>query len=130
MSKPLEGIRQAFMAEVTERLGRAGDDLVALPDAAALDRLHQEFDSLRGASRAVNCRCLERCARRLAELSRRLRRLPSGERPDCRPLLRDGISLFGEAVEDYGQCEQCRSGTAVERYLKRLQGVLARFPEH
>jgi HPt (histidine-containing phosphotransfer) domain-containing protein len=129
MFKAPEELRRIFCREAAERLERVDMELRSPPNAAALDRIHQEFDSLAGACRAVNFRCLERCARRMAELARQLRRLPAERRPDCRPLLRDGVAIFADGAETLGACEKCRAKGAVEAYMQRLNETVARVQQ-
>ncbi|HKJ75761.1 MAG TPA: Hpt domain-containing protein [Gammaproteobacteria bacterium] len=106
MQEQEQAIRSAFAAEARERLAKARGELDAIPGNAALDRLHQEFDSLHGAARAVNCRNLERLSRAAAEFARWLRREPGRPTPAHVELLQQGITLMEHAAGVRDGCER------------------------
>ncbi len=120
MKQLLPELWQAFFAELTERLGRVRRDLAQAQDAALFDRLHQEFDTLHGAARAVDCVCLERSHRRLAEYARQLRRREAPP-TEGRALLERAIDL-GLACAAHGRCcEDCPSLAAMPELMAALE---------
>lgn len=109
---------QTFFTELAERLQRAQQVLDAA-DGAPFDRLHQEFDTLCGAARAMNCLCLENCNRRLAEYVRLLKRR-GAPLSDGRALLNRGIELERECVTHGCCCTDCPSQAAMTQLLATL----------
>lgn len=121
-----QAIRSAFAAEARERLTAARRDLDAIADPAALDRLHQEFDSLHGAARAVNCRHLERLSRAAAEFARWLRREARQPEPAHLDLLREGVTLMEYAAGVREGCQDANIEDQVLRYLGEAKEMTER----
>jgi len=89
---------QHYFKEFQERMLRAMDILSRfggdLPDREGYDQLHQEFDSMVGASRAVNLESMERFNRALASLTRYLRnKLPVPASKVEQTLLHESMAL-------------------------------------
>jgi hypothetical protein len=123
MKQSLPDLWPAFFAELTERLGRVRRDLAQAQDAALFDRLHQEFDTLHGAARAVDCVCLERSNRRLAEYARQLRRRDAPP-TEGRALLERAVDL-GLGCAAHGRCcEDCPSLAAMPELMAELDRAL------
>ena len=128
MRQQEQAIRTAFAAEARERLNKARAELEAVPEDAVLDRLHQEFDSLHGAARAVNCRNLERLSRTAAEFARWLRRQPG--RPDAAHLglLHQGITLMEQAAGVQDGCERGDMETEILECMNTIRVKTERAP--
>jgi hypothetical protein len=110
---------RTFFAELDERLRGVRRELEQAQDAGVYQRLHQEFDALHGAARAVDCVCLERCNRRLAEYTRQLGRR-GAPLAEGRALLGRAIDL-GLACASHGRCcEDCPSLAAMPELLTAL----------
>lgn len=119
MNPPWPELWPAFFAELSERLQRAQRILDAAEEVAAFDRLHQEFDTLHGAARAVDCNCLERSNRRLAEYVRQLKRR-GASLAEGKPLLLRGIEL-GMGCATHGRCcDACPSWAMMPQLLAAL----------
>lgn len=118
MKALLPELWQAFFAELAERVQRAQRTLDAADDDT-FDRLHQEFDTLYGAARAVDCVCLEQCNRRLAEYVRLLKRRDT-PLAEGRTLLANGIGLEQQCVA-HGRC---RSDCPSRAEMTQLLAVL------
>lgn len=100
---------------------RAGRELEGRPDGPALDRLHQEFDSLFGAARAVNCRSTEQVARACAELARCLRREHDGAADPDVGLLRQGMELLERSVGTGDRCAQQPVRPDIQGFIEAVQ---------
>jgi len=99
----------AFCSECRQRVERAAGVLEEQPGAAlgadALNRLHQEFDSLSGAARAVNLLELEYFFRTLASYARHLhRKSPAGIDAAEYRALEHGIEASLECRQDPQRC--------------------------
>ena len=100
--KSYKQLQQAFCLECYARAQRALEVLDKLEqnnlniDARdCFDQLHQEFDSMVGASRALNYSILEKFSRSMASFSRFLRnRFPEPALPEHLELLRHAINLW------------------------------------
>lgn len=120
-----QALLMAFNSEIRERLNRARQVLLQSPQlgAAQLDALHQEFDSLHGAARAVDCPKLERFGRLLAGYARLLRRRGGADAEDLARL--EAAIGFGLGCAGNGQCGDCRADPGellrdVESRMRRL----------
>lgn len=121
MKTQQEALRAAFALEANDRLARASEELQAHLDGPALDRLHQEFDSLFGAARAVNCRSTERVARTCAELARWLRREQAGAAGPDVDLLRQGMTILEKTVGTGTPCDEQPVGEDIQGFLEAVQ---------
>jgi hypothetical protein len=109
MEKSTEILRTQYCIECHERMLRAkailsryGDEF---PDSMGYDMLHQEFDSLVGAARAVNLKPVYDFNRAMASLTRYLRNnLPISATETESQLLRRAIALL---MECHGKREGC-----------------------
>ncbi len=118
-------LREVFSTELRDRLARARQALDSAPSALAFDQLHQEFDSLHGAARAVNCPPLERGFRRLAEYARALRRRDAGDLPlHARRLLQEGIDITLGCAGHGGRCSGCPELEGLAVLIAKLETEL------
>lgn len=125
-----EELQQAYCHECYERMVRAQSILEECDFQAntseCLDRLHQEFDSLVGASRAVHYPLLEKFNRHLASYSRLLRnRLPLA-------VLQEHIDVLQQAIELGLSCDgslsKCLSNrdVAVQKIIEQIESLKTR----
>ncbi len=109
MDKHIEALRTHYCIEYRQRmlrveaiLSRYGD---ALLDSRGYDQLHQEFDSLVGAARALNLKPAYDFNRAMASLTRYLRNnLPIPATEVESQLLRDAIALSTECPGKPDEC--------------------------
>ncbi|MDD3517707.1 MAG: hypothetical protein PHQ14_05110 [Chromatiales bacterium] len=124
---------QAFLDEQALRLARARVDIDGASDtlfddaqAAAYDRLHQEFDTLHGAARAVDCHCMEGLYRCLAGLARALRRAGSPLSAAWREPFLQGVAV-GERCRKRPQCtvdEHCMNAKRLTNTIRQAMQSL------
>jgi len=116
-------LNQHFCQECRERMMRAKASLIQCHErgftTACLDNMHQEFDSLVGASRAVNLEQLEQFNRAMASLSRYLRnKLPVEPEGNEVGLLREAIDMGLGCGGDPNRC--------LELDINRIQEITMR----
>lgn len=130
MKEHAQLLRAAFCAEMHERLQRVQGELSGPPDAhwdaEAFDRLHQEFDTLFGAARAVNCQCMENRFRAMAELARSLRRRGLTQLPRAeRTVFAEGVAA-GLRCGEHIQCGQCCTEADTKDFVGRVVALHTR----
>ena len=118
-----EQLFQAFCHECRRRMQYAIETLDNNKDQTATaetyDKLHQEFDSLVGAARAVNLEKVERFNRSMASLSRYLRnKLPEQANNEEASLLREGIAFSMECG--------CESERCIVMQTERIETTISR----
>lgn len=124
MDVTLQKLLTLFNREADERLARIAEMLNDNDEPTSLlDRLYQEFDSLYGAARAVNCGVLEDLFRTMAEYSRSLRRQRGGPiSASSMALLREGTELAGRHTS-IESCDDCRGREELAGYAQRVKEV-------
>ena len=125
MDELLNSLERAFCEDCTERMKRVsvriGDNLPL--DRAALDDLHQEFDTLFGGARAVHLPELEHYFRSMARYARYLRNcLAGGATIDMQAWqdLLAGISMAQRCNADPDVCLKRCNGERV-RLLQSIE---------
>ncbi|MEO5364897.1 MAG: hypothetical protein H7831_00770 [Magnetococcus sp. WYHC-3] len=118
-------LQQVFREECQRRAARAAEQLAqssGVPPPEALDQIHQEFDSLHGAARAVDLRCVESYARLLARLARALRNHA------CRATAADW-DLLARGVALTPQLCHCTLGLDPPRHQQDMQRLAAEMDQ-
>lgn len=126
--KQLKHLQEAFCHECFERMLRAKSVLeqsdLNIDAEDCFDQLHQEFDSMVGASRALHYPLLEKFSRYLASYSRLLReRLPVPASAADVELLHQSINLWMGCGGKMSHClSKCDS--AVEELIKQIDVMM------
>lgn len=120
-----QALKAAFQIECHERIALATDivERIDVLNGEDLDRIHQEFDTLYGAARAMHVQQLERLFRVIACFARFIRNNPDGQEDARRhDLLKCGIKIGMQCSDAMGADTHC--ARSASQWLSEIKAIL------
>ena len=121
-----QALKAAFQIECHERMALAADivERIDVLNSEDLDRIHQEFDTLYGAARAMHVQQLERLFRAITCFARFLRNNPDSQADARRhDLLKYGIEIGLQCCDAMG-ADAHHGARNAGQWLSEIKAIL------